>query len=201
MFDLLQVASVTSARNRRRAAAPTGALDVATKLGTDPEKLAVFHSLSKRSNLPGLRSGFVAGDPAVLKPFLLYRTYHGSAMSLPVQRASLAAWGDEAHVEANRALYRAKFDLAQRRLGNRFGFYRPAGGFFLWLDVGDGEAAARRLWAETGVRVLPGGYLSIGNAGAPYIRVALVDEITTVDRALGRLADLLGEAGPVGPAP
>ena len=143
---------------------------------------------------------------AVLAALLRLRAYAAPVQPLPLLAAATALWGDEAHVEASRALYRAKFDLAQRRLGNRFGFYRPQGGFFLWLDVGDGEAAARRLWTEAGVRVLPGGYLSIGaagagNAGAPYIRVALVDEITTVDRALGRLVDLLGEAGPEGSAP
>lgn len=187
-------------------APPPGALSAALADGGSLDNVVVFHSLSKRSSAAGLRSGFVAGDPAVLAPLLRLRAYAAPVQPLPLLAAATALWGDEVHVEANRALYRAKFDLAQRRLGNRFGFYRPAGGFFLWLDVGDGEAAARRLWAEAGVRVLPGGYLSIagaggGNAGAPYIRVALVDEITTVDRALGRLADLLGEAGPSGSAP
>ena len=185
---------------------PPGALSVALADGGSLDNVVVFHSLSKRSSAAGLRSGFVAGDPAVLAALLRLRAYAAPVQPLPLLAAATALWGDEAHVEANRALYRAKFDLAQRRLGNRFGFYRPQGGFFLWLDVGDGEAAARRLWTEAGVRVLPGGYLSIGaagagNAGAPYIRVALVDEITTVDRALGRLVDLLGEAGPEGSAP
>lgn len=187
-------------------APPPGALSVALADGGSLDNVVVFHSLSKRSSAAGLRSGFVAGDPAVLAALLRLRAYAAPVQPLPLLAAATALWGDEAHVEANRALYRAKFDLAQRRLGNRFGFYRPQGGFFLWLDVGDGEAAARRLWTEAGVRVLPGGYLSIGaagagNAGAPYIRVALVDEITTVDRALGRLVDLLGEAGPEGSAP
>ena len=108
----------------------------------------VFHSLSKRSSAAGLRSGFVAGDPDVLARLLRLRAYASPVQPLPLLAAATALWQDEAHVEANRALYRAKFDLAQRRLGNRFGFYRPAGGFFLWLDVGDGEAACRRALAR-----------------------------------------------------
>ena len=186
-------------------APPPGALAAALADGGSLEGVVVFHSLSKRSSAAGLRSGFVAGDPALLAALLRLRAYASPVQPLPLLAAATALWGDEAHVAANRALYRAKFDLAQRRLGNRFGFYRPAGGFFLWLDVGDGEAAARRLWRDGGVRVLPGGYLSIGdaqgvNAGAPYIRVALVDEIGTVDRALGRLIDVLGDGEGAGSA-
>ena len=124
----------------------------------------VFHSLSKRSSAAGLRSGFVAGDADLLARLLRLRAYASPVQPLPLLAAATALWQDEAHVEDNRARYRAKFDTAQRRLGNRFGFYRPAGGFFLWLDVGDGEAACRRLWREGGIRVLPGGYLSVGDA-------------------------------------
>lgn len=184
---------------------PPGALAAALADGGSLEGVVVFHSLSKRSSAAGLRSGFVAGDPALLAALLRLRAYASPVQPLPLLAAATALWGDEAHVAASRSLYRAKFDLAQRRLGNRFGFYRPAGGFFLWLDVGDSEAAARRLWREGGVRVLPGGYLSAGdaqgaNAGASYIRVALVDEIGTVDRALGRLIDVLGDGEGAGSA-
>ena len=162
--------------------------------------MLVFHSLSKRSSAPGLRSGFVAGDPELIARLVRLRAYASPVQPLPLLAAATALWRDEAHVEANRVRYRAKFDLAQRRIGNRFGFYRPAGGFFLWLDVGDGEEASRRLWREAGVRGLPGGYLSAGagaaNPGGRYIRVALVDELETVGEALGRLGDVLGHGNP-----
>jgi aspartate/methionine/tyrosine aminotransferase len=175
-------------------APPPGGLAAALAEGGDLTGVVVFHSLSKRSSAAGLRSGFIAGDPAVLARLLQLRAYASPVQPLPLLAAATALWQDEAHVKANRARYRAKFDLAQGRLGNRFGFYRPAGGFFLWLDVGDGEAACRRVWRRSGVRILPGAYLSGGtgsgpNAGTPYVRVALVDEIGTVEAALERLAD------------
>ena len=177
------------------AAPPPGALEAALAEDGSFEGVVVFHSLSKRSSAAGLRSGFVAGDADLLARLVRLRAYASPVQPLPLLAAATALWQDEVHVEANRARYRAKFDTAQRRLGNRFGFYRPAGGFFLWLDVGDGEAACRRLWREAGVRVLPGGYLSVGdaadNAGSRYIRVALVDEPDTIDEALGRLGDVL----------
>ena len=176
-------------------APPPGALEAALAEGGSFDQVVVFHSLSKRSSAPGLRSGFVAGDPAVIKDLVRLRAYASPVQPLPLLAAATALWRDEAHVEDNRARYRAKFDLAERRLSNRFGFYRPAGGFFLWLDVGDGEAACRRLWTEGGLRVLPGAYLSGGDPvtspGRPYIRVALVDEAATVDSALARLSAVL----------
>ena len=157
-----------------------------------------FHSLSKRSNVPGLRSGFVAGDPQLMADYARLRGYSGGASPLPAMAAAAALWRDETHVEANRALYRRKFDIAERLLAGRHGFYRPDGGFYLWLRVGDGEAAARRLWAEAGVKVMPGGYLSRANTqdagrnpGAPYIRMALVHEPATVEAALSRVAAAL----------
>lgn len=114
---------------------------------------------------------------------------------MPVMAASAALWGDEDHVEQNRVLYRAKFDLAADMLDGRYGFYRPAGGFFLWLRVGDGEAAARRLWGEAGLRVMPGAYMAAEdgglNPGAPYIRLALVDDTDTLEDALNRLVKVL----------
>ena len=113
--------------------APSGGLEAAAKLGGSLDNMLIFHSLSKRSNAPGLRSGFVAGDPDLIRRFRTLRSYGGSLPPLPTLAASAALWRDEAHVEANRALYREKFDIAERILGNRFGFYRPGGGFFLWV--------------------------------------------------------------------
>lgn len=178
------------------AAPPVGALQAAQALGEGFDRLMVFHSLSKRSNVPGLRSGFAAGDETLLAAFLRLRQYGGTASPLPVYAAATALWREESHVEANRALYRLKFDLAERALSNRFGFYRPDGGFFLWLEVGDGEAAAKRLWQEAAVRVLPGRYLAQSteggdNLGQPYIRVALVGDTDSTAEALRRLGDVL----------
>lgn len=175
---------------------PVGALEACAALGEGLAGVLVFHSLSKRSSVPGLRSGFVAGDATLIAAFRRLRSFGGAAQPLPVLAAATALWEDEAHVAASRALYRGKFDLAARLLGGRFGFFRPAGGFFLWLDVGDGEAASRRLWANAGVRVLPGAYLakpnSMGsNPGAPFIRVALVDQMVETEDALRRIASNL----------
>ncbi len=159
------------------------------------ENVLAFHSLSKRSNAAGLRSGFVAGDAALIVPFKHLRSYGGASLPMPVMAASAALWGDEDHVEQNRALYRAKFDLAADILDGRYGFYRPAGGFYLWLRVGDGEAAARRLWGEAGLRVMPGAYMAAGdgnrNPGAPYIRLALVDPLDSLEETLNRLVKVL----------
>ncbi len=165
-------------------AAPLGGLEAAQALGrTDYRNLAVFVSLSKRSNAPGLRSGAVAGDARLMASFLLYRTYHGSAMSLAVQHASLAAWQDEQHVAANRALYRAKFDAVVPMLSDVLHAPRPDAGFYLWARVpgGDDEAFARDLFAATHVTVLPGRYLARtahdANPGDGYVRMALVPSL------------------------
>jgi N-succinyldiaminopimelate aminotransferase len=160
------------------------------------DNVLVFHSLSKRSGAAGLRSGFVAGDPRLIRRQMQLVNYGGVAPPYPIIAASTALWRDDTHVEAIRAHYRANFDAAERILKGRFGFYRPDGGFFLWLEVGDGEAAARRLWAEAGVKVLPGGYMSRPDAsgrnpGAPYIRAALVHETPVVAAALERMAAVL----------
>ena len=176
--------------------APPSALEAAAVLGGGLANLAVFHSLSKRSSVPGMRIGFAAGDEAAIAAFTRLRAYGGASVPLPILAAGAALWRDEAHVADNRAQYRAKFDLAERKLGNRLGFYRPAGGFFLWLDVGDGEAAALKLWREAGIRVLPGGYLAKAgadgeNPGAAYIRVALVHDMATTERALALLSATL----------
>lgn len=177
---------------------PPGGLEAARRLGSGLKNLLVFNSLSKRSSAPGLRSGFVAGDPELIAAFTRLRSYGGAVLPLPILEASIALWGDEAHVVANRVLYRAKFDLAERFLGNRFGFARPPGGFFLWLDVGDGEAATKALWQKSGIRVLPGAYLARPdeqgvNPGQGRIRVALVHDPDTVAGALERLARTLEE--------
>ncbi len=180
---------------------PVGALQVAAGLGHDGpnpwSNLVVFHSLSKRSSAAGLRSGFVAGDPALIGRFARLRNYSNAGMPLPVVAASTALWRDEAHVEENRRLYRAKFAAAEAELKGRYGYYRPDGGFFLWLEVGDGEEAARRLWAEGAIRVLPGAYLARNNPGEPnpgasFIRVALVRDAETIGQVCASIVRILG---------
>lgn len=171
---------------------PLGALTAAADAGADPERVLVFQSLSKRSNAPGLRSGFVVGGSQAVAALKQLRAYGGAPLPLPLQRAATALWSDEAHVEASRALYREKFDLADRLLAGMPGYRPPAGGFFLWLEVGDGEAFALRLWHETGVRVLPGAYLgrataAEANPGQDFVRVALVADAATVARGLAAI--------------
>lgn len=174
---------------------PPGALEVAAEGGADPERVLTFHSLSKRSNMPGLRSGFVAGGPENLARIKQLRAYAGAPLPLPIQRVSERAWADEAHVNASRALYQEKYRIADAVFDGVEGYAPPQAGFFLWLPVEDGETAALTLWTETGIRVLPGAYLARdaggGNPGQAYIRVALVaprDEthaaLTTIRRAL-----------------
>ncbi len=160
---------------------PIGGLDAAERLGrTDFRNLVVFTSLSKRSNAPGLRSGGVAGDAALIERFLLYRTYHGSAMSLASQHASIAAWGDEAHVRDNREQYRRKFAAVTPMLAPVLDASAPDAGFYLWARVpgGDDPAFAQDLFAATHVSVLPGRYLARDahgiNPGSGYVRIALV---------------------------
>ncbi len=171
---------------------PTGILEAC---GDDFSRVIAFNSLSKRSSLPGLRCGFCAGDADFLKAFLAFRGVAAPQVPEPLQAVAIAAYGDEAHVDASRALYRAKFDMADAMLAGRFGYERPAGGFFLWLDVtaaGGGEAATLKLWREQGLRVVPGGYLARPgtdgiNPGDPYIRVALVQDPDTCGEVLRRL--------------
>jgi N-succinyldiaminopimelate aminotransferase len=178
-----------------RATPPPGLLQVAHQQGADPERALVFHSLSKRSNLPGLRSGFVAAGPECMTRIRKLRAFAGAPLPLPLQRVAEAAWSDEAHVDASRALYQQKFRDADRIFAGLQGYHAPGGGFFLWLPVEDGEAAAMKLWLETGVRVLPGAYLSraVGgeNPGKGYIRVALVATREETQRGLTRLRDCI----------
>ena len=158
---------------------PVGLLQACAELGrNDYHRCVVFHSLSKRSNLPGLRSGFVAGDGEILEKFLLYRTYHGCAMPVPTQYASIAAWQDEQHVKENRALYRQKFDAVLDILDGCLDVQKPEASFYLWPRVGDGETFARELFRQQHITVLPGAYLAREangvNPGAEYVRMALV---------------------------
>ena len=174
---------------------PVGILQVAAEVGADPERVLAFHSLSKRSNLPGLRSGFVAGGVDCIAQVRKLRAFAGSPLPLPLQKVAEAAWADEAHVAASRVLYQEKFALADTVFGAMQGYQGPAGGFFLWLPVEDGETAAIRLWRETGVKVLPGAYLSRDvsghNPGKGYIRVALVAPKDETQRGLTKLRDCL----------
>ncbi len=161
-----------------RDAAPVGALTVAQEMGADPERVTLFNSLSKRSNLAGLRSGLVAGGPDTIRRIKQLRSYSGAPLPAPLQAAAAKVWADEAHVAENRALYREKFEIADEVFAGVEGYVSPEAGFFLWLPVPDGEQAALKLWQETGVRVLPGAYLAQGegaeNSGKGYIRLALV---------------------------
>jgi aspartate/methionine/tyrosine aminotransferase len=176
--------------------------------GPDFDNVVIFQSISKRSNLPGLRVGFAAGDRKFLARFLELRNVSAPQVPMPAQRVAIAAYADEAHVEENRQLYAEKFDLADTIIGKRYGYRRPAGGFLLWLDVsafGDDDAVALRLWKEAGLRVIPGRYLAREqadprsgpgtggfNPGAGYIRVAVVQDAKTTEEALTRLVAVLG---------
>jgi N-succinyldiaminopimelate aminotransferase len=177
--------------------APAGVLEAAAP---DFANVVEFQSLSKRSNLPGLRIGFVAGDRKFLARFLELRNVAAPQVPIPAQRVAIAAYGDEDHVAENRRLYAQKFDLADQIIASRYGYRRPGGGFFLWLDVaaqGGDETVALRLWREAGLRVVPGRYLAReqadgSNPGAGYIRVAMVADRETTAEALHRLVSVLG---------
>ncbi|MEZ2740705.1 succinyldiaminopimelate transaminase [Comamonas jiangduensis] len=181
--------------------APLGGLEAAVKLGRhDFRNLVAFTSLSKRSNVPGLRSGFVAGDARLLQSFLLYRTYHGGAMGLPIQHASIAAWSDEAHVVHNRALYKEKFAAVMPILEPVMDVRLPDAGFYLWPRIPDALGMsetefARELFAQTHVTVLPGSYLARNvhgyNPGAQRVRLALVAETAECVEATQRIADFI----------
>jgi N-succinyldiaminopimelate aminotransferase len=180
---------------------PLGGLEAARRLGrTDFRNLVALTSLSKRSNVPGLRSGFVAGDAAIVKAFLLYRTYHGSAMGGAVAAASIAAWGDEAHVVENRAMYRAKFATVTPMLEKVLDVRLPDAGFYLWAGLpaswnGDDPAFARALYAQYNVTVLPGSFLAREvdgfNPGRGRIRMALVADTRECVEAAQRIVDFI----------
>ncbi len=176
-------------------AAPVGGLEVAATTPERFQNIVVFNSLSKRSNLPGMRSGFCAGDATFLDAYGEIRNMCAPQVPGPVQHASAAAWSDESHVEVARAAYRAKFEIADKVLTGKFGYARPAGGFCLWLDmsqIGGGENAAVTLWKSLGVKVIPGAFLAQPgrdgtNPGTNYVRVALVADAATVREALERI--------------
>ena len=176
---------------------PVGGLEACARLGGDMRNVMVLHSLSKRSSAPGIRCGIVSGDAELIDAYKAIRSYAGVSIPLPLQKAGERLWQDEAHVDEIRSHYVALFDMAERILGDTPGFANPPGGFFLWLDVGDGEATALRLWREAGVRVMPGGYMARPdfdtgeNPGDRYIRVALVHELDFAEDALTRMAKVL----------
>lgn len=184
------------------AAPPDSLLAAALEAGhAGFERCVVFHSLSKRSSLPGLRSGFVAGDANVLQKFLLYRTYHGCSMSVPIQKASLLAWQDDAHVQENRSLYREKFAAVLPILGEHWQLTQPAGGFYLWPDVSiaqpgmDDERFTCELFRTQNVSVVPGSYLArngaCGNPGRNRVRISLVASVAECVEAAHRIADFI----------
>lgn len=174
---------------------PVSGLQAVQQAGADPERMVVINSLSKRSSLPGLRSGFVASGPANIAEFVKLRSYSGAPVSGPLQRVAERVWADEAHVTENRALYQEKYRIAAEVFGGLPGFTMPQGGFFLWLPVPDGEAATKVLWQETGVRVLPGAYLARDadgkNPGKEFIRVAMVAPKEEMQRGLNHIRDCL----------
>ena len=178
-----------------RDAPPPGALQVADEIGADSERVFIFHSLSKRSNLPGLRVGFVAGGSEGISRIRQLRAYAGAPVSMPLQRAATAVWQDEDHVEASRQRYIGKYDIANQTFDGIEGYEAPKAGFFLWLPVKDGEKAAIKIWRESGVQVLPGEYLSRDvdgtNPGKCYIRIAMVVEEQEMQRGLSAIRDCL----------
>ena len=178
-----------------RDAPPPGLLEVAAAKGADPERVVVFNSLSKRSNVPGIRSGFVAAGPKSMVHIRRLRSYSGAPVPLPLQKVSERLWSDEDHVIENQRLYHDKFRDAAEVFAGHQGVTLPEGGFFLWMPVDDGEQAALDLWQKTGVRVLPGAYLARdaqgGNPGKGYIRVALVAPAEETKRGLTMIRDCL----------
>ncbi len=174
---------------------PPGVLEVAQEMGADPERIVAFHSLSKRSNVPGLRSGFVAAGPESIRHMRQLRNYAGAPLPTPLQHAAARLWADEAHVAESRRLYARKYARADEIMAGVPGYVAPQAGFFLWLPVEDGEAAALHLWRETGVRVLPGAYLAQEvdgvNPAKGFVRVALVAPEDEMAHGLTRLRGCL----------
>lgn len=172
---------------------PLSALEVARDEGINPDRVLAFHSLSKRSNAPGLRSGFVAGGAGSIARLRQLRAYGGAPMPMPLQAVSARLWSDEAHVEASRARYQAKYRMSDQALAGRIGYAPPEAGFFLWLPVSDGEAAARALFERYGLVTLPGAYLATGdgaaNPGHGFVRAALVLSEQELEGALEMLAE------------
>ena len=174
---------------------PPGFMEISGKLGADPNRVVTFHSLSKRSNLPGLRSGFAASGGENIKRMKQLRAYSGAPIPEPLQHISASVWNDEEHVIENRKIYEKKYDFADKIFADFDGYFSPAAGFFLWLDVGDGEKTALKLWQSCGVRVLPGRYLAKDfdgqSPGDRYIRVAMVAEPEETKNGLIKIREFL----------
>ncbi len=174
---------------------PAGAAEACNFLDGTLQNVVIMNSLSKRSNVPGLRSGFVSGPATLIERFARLRDYGGAPAPLPLLAAASALWLDETHVEKNRTLYEKKYKTAAKIIGERYGYYTPDGGFYLWLEVGDGEEAALTLWTKAGIRVIPGEYLAQNyngyHPGKGYIRLALVNDNNTTAEALKRLCAVL----------
>jgi N-succinyldiaminopimelate aminotransferase len=175
--------------------APPGSLEALNAISADPERLIVFHSLSKRSNLPGLRSGFLATGPENFKRLSKLKSYGGAPLPKPLQYAAAAVWRDEEHVKENRKLYAGKYKIADKIFSGLEGYTSPEAGFFLWIKVQDSEKTTLDLWRETGVRVLPGAYLAKEkngiNPGQDFIRVALVAQQNETEEALTKIRSFL----------
>ena len=179
-----------------RGEAPTGGLEACARLGQGLENVVSFNSLSKRSSAPGLRSGFLVGDEHIIERYRQFVTFGGAPLPLPILHASTALWNDDTHVVENRAYYAENFSLAEKILGPVTDLAMPKAGFFLWLDVGDGLAAARKLWRDAAIKTLPGELMAratpdCGNPGKAYLRLALVYDTETTERGLKRLVETL----------
>ena len=170
---------------------PMGALEACEKLNTNISNIISFHSLSKRSNLPGLRSGFAVGDKNIITNFKKLRHYCAGQQPIPIQEAATALWDDDDHAEKNRQKYKKKFQLAKSIFKKDYGFYIPDGGFYLWLNVGNGEKTTQELWNKERIKVMPGAYLSREETSKKYIRIALVSTIEETNSALKSIYNLL----------
>jgi N-succinyldiaminopimelate aminotransferase len=180
-----------------RYAPPPGLMQVSEKLGADPNRVVTFHSLSKRSNLPGLRSGFAASGEKNIKQMKQLKAYSGAPIPEPLQHVSASVWSDEEHVVKNRKIYEKKYKIADQIFDDFDGYFSPEAGFFLWMNVGDGEKVALELWQNCGVRVLPGRYLAKDfngqSPGDQFIRVAMVSELEETKRGLSKIREFLRE--------
>jgi N-succinyldiaminopimelate aminotransferase len=170
---------------------PIGVLEACKILNTDISNIISFHSLSKRSNVPGFRSGFAVGDKNIITNFKKLRHYCAGQQPIPIQEAATALWNDDDHAEKNRKKYKKKFQIAENIFKKEYGFYMPDGGFYLWLNVGNGEKITQELWREEGIKVMPGSYLSRTATSKKYIRAALVGNISETNTALKKIYKLL----------
>ena len=172
---------------------PIGVLEACEKLNTNISNIVSFHSLSKRSNVPGFRSGFAVGDKNIITNFKKLRHYCAGQQPIPIQEAATALWDDDLHAEKNRLKYKRKFQLAKAIFKNKHDFYMPDGGFYLWLNVGNGEKITKELWKKKGIKVMPGAYLSRLENSNSYIRIALVGSIKETNFALKNISNILSK--------